>query len=335
MACSGTSEDAPDTGTPASVDAGTDPTPDAAPGPDAATVDLSAFYIDAATAVCGALYRCCDAADKELYFAPFRGSELLAAWHDQLPPEGDLDEAGCRQVVAEMFAVTPFGDWITAAEAGHVGFDAAAFGTCVAALDDATCGDETRAALFDSTCLGFGAPAGGASQRSIFTRTAGVGTGCTPVRDGVGAAFYGTCDPTVAYCCYQDPDNPGLGCTYPFTGDGVPRAGTCAAVASPGSACSSTPPLVICATGVSCDSASLECVADGAEELSVGDPCIDEGFNLLGDCVDSYCDIFGSSQCEALKADGADCTAGYECVGGACEDSKCAPNTVCTAAEAG
>jgi hypothetical protein len=39
-------------------------------------------------------------------------------------------------------------------------------------------------------------PAGGDEQRRMFARTATAGAACGPIRDGIGATFYGTCDPT-------------------------------------------------------------------------------------------------------------------------------------------
>ena len=93
-------------------------------------------------------------------------------------------------------------------------FDGAAFTSCVAALDGA-CGAPARAALFDSTCFGFAPPAGGDAQRRMVHRVAGVGAGCAPVRDGVGAAFFGTCDPTAALLLLRRPRALGLGCTVP------------------------------------------------------------------------------------------------------------------------
>jgi hypothetical protein len=328
--CSSSSGDGAtaDAGSGGSVDAPVSQ-PDAAPG------ELADFYTDAAEAICGALFRCCDGADQELYFAAFRQSELLEPWHDRLPPAAALDEPGCREVVAEMFAVTPFGDWVAASERGDVEFDGAAFGDCIAALDGAACGDDARAALFDSGCFGFAPPAGGDEQRRIFHRSARPGAACRPLRDGVGAAFFGTCDPDEAFCCYADPANPGRGCSYPFTGEGMPRGGTCKPAAAPGDACSVTPPLVICQTGSSCDSESLRCVEDSSTPLAVGDTCVDDNFNLLGDCQDSYCDFLGSSSCEPLRADGADCSAGYECQSGACNGGSCGVNTTCDGTDGG
>lgn len=292
-------------------------------------VSLAAFYDDAADAVCGALFRCCDGVDQADYFAPYRDSELLADFRDRLPPAVTLDEQACRDVVAEMFAVVPFGDWVHAAERGEVTFDREGFTGCVGELDRAACGAPVRDALFDGRCFGFAAPSGGEEQRRMFRRTAPVGAACTPLRDGVGAAFYGTCDPTQAFCCYADPRAPDQGCTYPFDGEGVARAGTCAPVSAPGGTCSVAPPLALCRTGASCDADTSQCVEEGTTELAVGAACIDDDFNPLGECVDSFCDILGTSRCEPLRPDGSECSAAYECRGGACVAQQCAPLTTC------
>jgi hypothetical protein len=305
------------------IDSRVVPNTDAAPPP--ALEDFSARVADA---VCDVLFRCCDD-DLETYFGPHRNSDLLAAFHERLPPNATLDESECRPLVAEMLEVAPFGDWLREARAGRVTFRAAEFETCLDALAKATCGEQARAALFDEQCFAFYAPLGGDEQRSLFERTGSTGDACAPIRDGVGAAFYGTCDPHTHYCCYIAPDNPGLGCTYPFTGDGEPRSGTCQPVAATGAACSASPPLQFCATGSDCDAYELHCVEPVDIVLTVGDPCADDGFNLLGRCEDAWCDLFGSRECEAQKPDGSECTAAYECASGGCEEGLCGVSTLC------
>ncbi|MCB9571285.1 MAG: hypothetical protein H6709_04265 [Kofleriaceae bacterium] len=319
-ACSTTSSSTPDGGGPSTPDAATD---------GATPPSLDTFYADAAAAVCDALLRCCDDGDQIAYFAPLRDNERLAALRDRMPPDATLTDASCRSLVADVFAITPFGDWVDAARAGAVEFDAAGLAGCLATLDGAACGAPVRDALGDGTCLGVAPPAGGDAQRAMFHRTAVVGDACAPLRDGVGAAFYGTCDPDQAFCCYADPAHPEAGCTFPFDGDGVARTGTCAAAQPAGGTCSSALPLQLCQTGVSCDPTTQRCVADASTALAVGDLCIDSGFNLLGDCVDSYCDVLGSSRCEPLRADGDDCFGADECAGGACTGGRCGPLTTC------
>jgi len=226
-----------------------------------------------------------------------------------------------------MLDLPPFRDAGRAANAGSVAYDAAAFATCITALDNAACGEPARKALWDSECLGFAAPGGGDEQRSMFRRTGGVGAACGPIRDGIGAAFYGTCDPEVAYCCYTDPARPG--CQFPFEASGAPRAGQCAAIAAVGAECSETAPIRLCATGNSCDAETATCVAPAQATLAVGAACIDNSFNLLGECQDSYCDVFGSKRCEPLRTDRTACTTGDECRSGQCE-TVCVPLDLCT-----
>jgi hypothetical protein len=301
----------------------------APPSPDVATpADASGVVDAAAAAVCRALFRCCDD-DLELYFAPMREHGLLAAYRDRLPP---TSEADCRAVVGEIFTITPFGDWVRAVSRGEVAYDQEAFGACLSALEGASCGASAREALWDSSCLGFAAPAGGTQQRSFFERTRKVGSSCSPLRDGVGAAFYGTCDPTTSFCCYSDPTK--AGCQLPFDASGAPRTGSCNAVAATGAACSPFQPILLCATGEDCDADSATCVAPSSALLAVGASCIDTGYHSLGTCQGSWCDVLGTKRCEALREDGTTCTVGEECRSGLCR-SVCVENTVCTSTPSG
>lgn len=298
--------------------------------PDAAAPDGQASVAEissrAAAAICGALFRCCDD-DLVTYFGPYRENDRLAAFKDQLPPAAALDEAGCRAVLAPMLDIAPFGDWVHAANAGTVVYDPAAFEACITALDHATCGESARKALWDSECLGYAAPAGGAEQRSMFHRTGGVGAACSPIRDGIGSVFYGTCDPKLAYCCYSDPARPG--CQFPFDGGGAVRPGQCAAVAAIGAQCTTSAPIQLCATGNDCDDDTGTCVAPLQGNLAIGATCVGNSYNLLGVCQDSFCDLFGSKRCEPLRNDGTTCTTGDECRSGSCQ-TVCTPLQLCT-----
>ncbi len=308
---------APDGSTAASTDAA------ATDGP---AEDLAAITRRAADAVCGALYRCCDA-DLVDYFAPYVANERLAAFHGRLPPASPLDEGACRDVMREMLDTMYLGEWVEAAETGEVTFDGAGFAGCVGDLGTATCGIEARTALWDSTCFGLAAPAGGEEQRRFVRRTRGAGASCGPVRDGLGGVFYGTCDPAAAFCCYQDPARPG--CQFPFDGNGGTRPGSCQAVAAVGRACSAAPPLALCATGVNCDAEDDTCVDPPEVSLANGATCVDGSYNLLGTCSDGWCDVLGTRRCEPRRADGATCFGADECTSGLCR-TTCQPNLVCT-----
>lgn len=292
--------------------------------------DLHGFADEVAASICGALFRCCDDGSFERYFAPYAANERLASFKTQIPPlHTFVDEAECTSTVAEMLAVTPWRDWIDAAETGQVGFDEAAFASCRATLSSARCGAEVSTALLDSTCFGFDAPPGGSLQRRVFPRTRTDGATCAPIRDGIGSAFYGSCDPTKAFCCYTSADDPSGDCALPFEADGTPRSGTCRAVALAGEGCSIVPPLELCATGQSCVDSLAVCRVDDTQPLAVGALCIDGDYNLLGECFASFCDVLGTSKCEPLKADGAQCYSGYECQSDACEGQICGPSTFC------
>lgn len=304
-------------------DATTTP-PDAPSSPSATDVTRRA-----AASICGALFRCCDD-DLVTYFAPYRDNDLLASFKDRLPPTATLDEASCKSVVEEMLDIVPLGDWTKLANAGDVTFDPTAFDACLATLDHATCGAPVRSALWDSTCLGFAPPSGGTAQRSFFHRTKSAGATCHPIRDGIGAAFYGSCDPTSAFCCYEVPGRDG--CQFPYAADGEPRTGTCQAVAATNATCSPTAPVKLCATGSDCDSDTLKCVSTVEMPLSVGAACIDASYHVLGTCEDSYCDVLGTKKCEPMQPDGHACSSDEECTSGRCQ-TTCVPMDLCTGME--
>jgi hypothetical protein len=285
-------------------------------------VPLDEFTARAAGAICGALFRCCDGAEQARYFAPHGAADSLAAYKSQIPPaKSFVDEAECKSTLGAMLAIEPFGDWVTQAQAGKVSYDAASAAACVSALEGAACGDDVTAALFDSTCLAFVAPSGGANQRSMFDRTAAPGTACSPIFDGTGARLFGTCDPTKAFCCYENPANPGK-CAGAVDASGQKRSGTCKAASAAGQACYvKVAPLdfQICATGLSCGFDSGTCVADLDGPLAAGDACVDANeFNVLGNCQNSYCDVFDTLECQPLKTDGASCMGSEECASGGC-----------------
>jgi hypothetical protein len=311
----------------AGKDGPTGPVADAALGPDASTAveDLTTTIADS---VCDALFRCCDD-DLVEYFAPYRANEKLAAFKSKLPPEATLTAATCKPLMKDMIEIMPFGDWVAQVKAGRVGYDPTKTASCVAELSAAKCGSEMRAAIYDSTCFAFAAGAGGAEQRRMFTRTGKTGDACAPVRDGVGAGFYGTCDAKTDFCCFTDPMSPGSGCAYPFNKDGSARAGTCAPVAKTGQSCGVTLPLQLCATGSDCDFDTEKCVEPSTAPISVGSMCSDASYHQLGECQTSWCDAGGSNKCEPFKENGAACIYGFECATGRCQAMKCADNNLC------
>ncbi len=294
---------------------------DIADDDDATGADVLA---DVSGAICDGLLGCCSADDHDLYFAAPASNELLASFVDQVPPITPLDASSCPSLVADMFTITPFGDWLDAVASGAVQLDEAGYASCLDALQTASCGAEMRAALFDGTCFGFAAPGGGEDQRASFVRTGAEGASCTAIRDGFGAGFYGTCDPTQAFCCFDD----GSGtCAMPFDGDGAARSGTCATASTEGEACGWLGDVQLCATGLEC--VGDVCAAPLTAPLAVGQDCVDSGFQLLGECVDSWCDLFGSRQCEPFRDLGAACFGGEECSSGLCDAGSCVPNTIC------
>jgi len=228
-----------------------------------------------------------------------------------------------------MLDVVPFADWVALAQAGKVIFDGPAALACSAELDAAACGQAVASALFDGTCFGFDPPPGGAQQRRMFHREGVVGDDCDVLTsDGFGAGFFGTCDPEIAFCCYADPAYPGE-CVLPAKG----LAGTCAVAGQVGDACSSMPPLQLCKTGLACDGYTALCDADVDADLGLGDACADASWTLLGECVDGWCDLFGSKACEPWKQDGEECFEPAECASRTCRDDgsgkECVPWSFC------
>ena len=64
--------------------------------------------------------------------------------------------------------------------------------------------------------------------------------------------------------------------------------------------------------------------------LNVGDTCY-EGFEIQGECQNSYCDIFGQLRVrgyEEVKF-GASCSSSEECASNFCEDGQCATGAFC------
>jgi hypothetical protein len=259
----------------------------------------------------------------EEYFAVFANNELFTDYRDQLPPTANWSPSECQRVLNEMLSIVPFGSWLEQVKAGEVTFNAAAAAQCLEALS-APCSEALSAALLDSTCFAFAAPLGGDEQRRVFSRNKGVGEPCRPIADGFGALFFGTCDPTLAFCCvpvegFEDD------CAFPTASD----EGICKAASGANEPCSDFDPTVLCRTGLEC--VNFVCQAPVTTPLSLGDACWDdENFVNLGECRDSYCDIMGSNSCVALKDDSSPCDYGYQCRSGYCDQLACVENQFCT-----
>ncbi len=288
---------------------------------------LDGIIPQATQAICGALLRCCDPTSQQQYLSQFGMVKELED-HIASLPSSFSDAASCEATLQPLLSIVPFGDWVAAAKAGSVTFDEVAFASCLSILDEASCGAEVTNALFDGRCLGLSAPVGPA-QRSMFKRTQGASSPCEPIRDGVGARFYGNCDPTTTFCCYA---KEGVsGCAFPFDGDGNPRQGVCKKASQQGQGCSvALDNLLMCTTGLDCGYDSGVCDDPNDPKLSVGSACMDAAFNSLGACEQSWCDSLGSKLCEPFKPAGQSCQFGYECQQPlACEDGVCGEMTFC------
>lgn len=269
----------------------------------------------AAARLCAALDRCCDADSQERFFAPWVALETFNDLDPRLPPAADLSADECPPLVEELLLRRPFGAWLAAVDRGLVTLDLAAAEQCLSELQ-AGCGATLGDALLDATCFALGPPAGGVEQRRMFERKSASGP-CTALDDGVGGLLYGTCDPTLAFCCVGDE------CAFPAIGD----EGTCVAVTATGGACSMLP-LQLCATGASCGMDD-RCHAEGDAALALGAECIDDDFVLLGECVDGFCDVGNSDTCLPTVPLGEACDQPARCQTGLCEEGVCVQDGFC------
>ena len=122
---------------------------------------------------------------------------------------------------------------------------------------------------------------------------------------------------------------------------GAGNIGQCVAAAGEGEACGLAiigedgPSMEVCQSGFDCTGGgSSTCTRPERVSLNVGDPCYDNtDFVLVGDCQNSFCDIFGTAECEPLRAQGDACTASYECQTGACLAGVCEIYSYCDGEE--
>ena len=315
-------EDSNSPATAPSEDPTVDPSTTTSPQPPV-TAELTANELipRISLAICGALDSCCNDDHFIGYFDAFAQSPRIAeaGLVSTLPPAVPMDSFDCESALTAALEVQPFGPWVDAVNDGLVTFHADEAVACLEALETAACGDEFRDAIFDSTCFAFAAPMSSQAGRRMFTRTAPPGATCTPLSDGVGGAIYGTCDPAQSWCCRK---NEAGACGL---AEGV--EGTCEPAGSLGSTCGLVPVMQFCKTGLTCGYDTCE-EEGGGDPLSLGETCYDSS-GLTGYCEDSWCDLFGSTICEPLKADGAACLGAYECIGGACENGICGLPTFC------
>ena len=117
-------------------------------------ISLEALLPRVASSVCQKLTDCCDESSQELYFYSYASNEHLTEYVDQLPPNVVLDIQQCTDLMNEMLPKVWFGNWIDQTERGLVSYVPEAAAQCLAELEGAECGEESRTALFDSECFG-------------------------------------------------------------------------------------------------------------------------------------------------------------------------------------
>ena len=315
----------------AGVDTGTTPEPtlDAGTAPQVRETDLTQLLDTIVNETCDAVYRCCNENDKIQFWNPLATHPALEEeFASQLPPRNVITAEECPVILKQIYEIRPFGPWIRAAQSNDVVYDEEAAKTCLADLRSASCGEDIIEHLFDGTCFAFSPPYGGESQRKVFARVKSSGETCSPIADGVGGQFYGTCNPSESFCCIPHPENSSE-CVISSIGEG-----TCRSASKVGESCGIVPQLQLCASGLECDSANNTCYEAIYSPLSLGTPCYDANkYSLLGSCIDGFCDIFGSNNCETMKEVGESCTGAEQCVSNQCDAGVCTEFSFCVMPE--
>ena len=279
------------------------------------SIALSELNSRVAEGICEALLNCCDDESQALYFYNYLENESLSAQHDYLPPNAALNPETCPSIMNELLSEVWLGSWKSQAEAGLVSYNPDEAFACLQELQNASCGEEMRSAIFDGECFGYSAPSGGDSHRRMFERTHTSDQTCQPLADGFGGLYYGSCDPSTHFCCVPDENFDGCN-PYP-----VPNLeGTCTPASAEGEICSSLPPVQLCQSGLECDFNTGSCVAISRVPLQLGETCYEaSNYLMLGDCENSWCDLFGTGKCEDLVANDGSCLLGESCESGYCD----------------
>ncbi len=297
---------------------------------------LDGFELEVATAQCAALFRCCDEDSIAEFFGQYTCfGGVPCPFEDQQTSLAPVDMEACVAVNRELLQIT-FGDALAAARGGEMGFDVGAYETCLDDLGTAACGEDLSAALYDSSCFAKNADTSVVAEQvkhDYFERTGVAGDDCTSLYED----NFGTCAPDQAFCCIGGDE---AACDVGGLGG---ESGTCVAVSEDGEPCTDSPDDQLCAAGLACQrndgsGRPLGCfVPEPATPLAEGDECIDEPFQVVGECQDSYCDDV-SRACAPLLEDGVECGLNDQCVSGFCAvmgtppmvERACGPRDFCT-----
>ena len=277
-----------------------------------------------AAEVCSRLEDCCAEEDYEWFMGAYTADERNEDLVAKLGEDPVWNQETCASFLAPALENTWIGSWTTALDEGLVEYRQEEVAQCIENLREAECGASLRETLLDSQCFGYYPPSGGENQRTIFQRSAEAGEVCTPIADGFGGLYYGSCNPESAFCCVETE----YGCD-PFPTE--EERGSCITASQIGEECNSMP-LQLCVTGAECVEGT--CTTLSYEELDVGASCCNsQTYELLGYCKDSWCDMFGSEACEPMREAGESCAADWECGTNWCDlDAEiCIEHPICIA----
>ncbi|MEE2788539.1 MAG: hypothetical protein VX589_14445 [Myxococcota bacterium] len=293
-------------------------------------VTLDNLLTQIAANTCEVLTRCCDPTEVDSFFEPLTSNVHLEDLQGIFPPSTPFDASTCPDTLKQAYELAPFGPWIKAVREGYARLNVEAAQSCLDDMANLECGDAFNEHMFSGSCFGFTPPYTAITQRKPFTRTGQPGEACLRLTDGVGGGFFGTCDPAVSWCARVTED----GRTTIAPAD---EPGVCVRAGEAGDACGlavvgqNGPSMVICQAGLECSSTDDSiCTRPIQAKLTLGDRCYDTAsFTTLGDCQESFCDLYGTYRCEPLKTIGTPCLAPYECETNDCQAGQCTEGGYC------
>ncbi len=287
---------------------------------------LDQLVVRVASQTCATIQNCCLGSEIDIFFGPIGYNPNLEDIRSQLPPMAPFDPDTCVSLLTTAYQRVPFGPWIDAVKAGYAEFNEAAAIECLEEMESVACGAPLAEVMFSGRCFGFSPPSNAEISRQAFRQTGVLGDACVALNDGVGGGFFGTCDPMVGACAYEDSSDG----SRRLVSRARSEVGVCVPVKNENELCS-LPTYEICRRGLSC--VNDVCVPPITTPLSIGEGCYQD-WQLQGNCQDSYCDLFGEQAvCVARKDVGVACGGPEECATGHCADGACAAGAFCDGAQ--